>query len=363
MTDPNPLPVDPDPIEVRPTLALEAQTRGEVDVQITTARRYPRSVRSFIDECVAMATLDEDTAGACFYALPRDGKTIDGPSVRLAEIAASAWGHMRVQARIVDEDERFITARGEAWDIQRNVAIAFDVRRRITNKQGKRYSDDLIVVTGNAASSIALRNAIFKVIPSAFWRPIYQRCREVAVGKQETLANKRAAMLAYFQKLGVDEARVLGVLGIRGVEDIGLEHLATLRGLATAIKDGDTSLDEAFPSTASPVIPMPPRAATSVTVPAAEVLASPSAVTAPPASPPSRVTPLAAGMILDRIIEAGPVGNGWAAHTQGGLRLWTRDPALGAQLVAAVDRLQVITADPPDTAGRRKLTALADNGS
>lgn len=328
-----------DPIEVRPSLALEAQTHAEVDVQITTARRYPRSVRTFIDEALAMATLDEETAAACFYALPRDGKTIDGPSARLAEIVASAWGHMRVQARIVDEDDRFVTARGEAWDIQRNVAIAFDTRRRITDKKGKKYSDDMVMVTGNAASSIALRNAIFKAVPSAFWRPIYLKCREVAVGKAETLVHKRTAMLAYFQKMGVDEARVLATLGVHGVEDIGLEQLATLRGLATAVKDGETSVDDAFP------------------VPAASVLAMPQRASAQPSPRPE--TPETTGWLTDRIVAAGPGAHGGTgANTESGLRLWTRDPQLGAQLVGAKGQVRRLMADPPDAKGLRKLTAL-----
>lgn len=235
--------------EVAPSLgvSLEAQTRGEVDVQITTAKRYPRSVRRFIDQALEMATLDEDTAAACFYAIPRDGKTVEGPSARLAEICASAWGHMRIQARVVDEDERFVTARGEAWDLQNNVAIGYEVKRRITGRNHKKFSDDMIGVTSNAAASIALRNAVFKVIPSAFWRPIYLKCREVAVGTAETLVNKRAAMLAYFLKMGVTNERVFAVLGIKGIEDVTLEHMGTLRGLATAIKDGDTTVDEAFP--------------------------------------------------------------------------------------------------------------------
>lgn len=345
------MPTDADPIEVRPSLALEAQTHAEVDVQIATARRYPRSVRTFIDEALAMATLDEDTAAASFYALPRDGKTIDGPSARLAEIVASAWGHMRVQARIVDEDERFITARGEAWDIQRNVAIAFETRRRITGKNGKKYSDDMVMVTGNAASSIALRNAIFKVIPSAFWRPIYLKCREVAVGKAETLVSKRVAMLAYFQKMGVDEARVLATLGLAGVEDIGLEQLATLRGVATAVKDGDTSVDEAFPAPPASVLTMPQRASAQQPQPPDP---EPPRKPSPPPPPP----PAASGPLMDRILEVTPVSGGWKATTDGGLRLWTRDLALGAQLVAAKGHLRRITADAPDDQGRRKLTAL-----
>lgn len=227
--------------------AIEQQARGEVDIQIATAKRYPRSIRMFVEQALEMATLDEETAAACFYALPRDGKTVEGPSARLAEICASAWGHMRIQARTLDENDRFVTARGEAWDLQTNVAIGYEVKRRITDKKQRKYSDDMVVVTSNAAASIALRNAVFKIIPSAFWRPIYLKCRQVAIGKAETLANRRAKMLEYFQRMGAENARVFAVLGVRGVEDVTLDHMATLHGLATAIKDGDTSVDEAFP--------------------------------------------------------------------------------------------------------------------
>src|SRR5690606_7715376 len=151
-----------------------------VDVQISTAKRFPRSIKAFKDMAMAMATLDEETAESCFYALPRGGKTVEGPSARLAEIVASAWGNMRIEGRPIAEDDRFVTSRGTAWDLQTNVAFAFESRRRITDKQNRRYNDDMIGVTANAATSIALRNAVFKAVPSAFWRPIYLRCREVA---------------------------------------------------------------------------------------------------------------------------------------------------------------------------------------
>jgi hypothetical protein len=240
---------DMDTVEVLPSLGegLEARTRGEIDVQIVTARRFPRSIRTFKVTALEMVTLDEETAAACFYALPRDGKTVEGPSARLAEIVASAWGHMRVEGRPVGEDDRFITARGTAWDLQNNVAIAFECRRRITNKAGKRFSDDMIGVTANAASSIAIRNAVFKVVPSPFWRPLFIEARKVAVGDASTLADRRAKSLAAFQQMGVTQERVFGLLEVKGVEDITLDHLATLRGLFTAIREGDTTVDEAFP--------------------------------------------------------------------------------------------------------------------
>lgn len=230
--------------EVAPALALVGG--GDVDIQITTAKRYPRSIKTFMDTALQMATLDEETAGSCFYALPRDGKTVEGPSARLAEICASAWGNMRAHAKVVHEDDRFVTSAAWAWDLQTNVAIGFEVKRRVTKKGGQKYSDDMVGVTGNAASSIALRNAILKIVPVAFWRPIYLQCRKVAVGDAQTLGKRRASMLEYFLKLGVTNDRVFTMLGVKGIDDISLDHVATLRGLATAIKDGDTTVDEAF---------------------------------------------------------------------------------------------------------------------
>jgi hypothetical protein len=227
--------------------AIREDVRAEVDTQITTAKRYPRSLHAFTAQALEMATFNEEIAGGCFYALPREGKTISGPSARLAEIVLSAWGNIRADAKVVDIGETMITAEAMCWDLEKNTAIRVQVKRRITNKYGKRYSDDMIVVTGNAACSIALRNAVFKVIPNVFTQSIYEAARKVAIGDAETLANKRQALVDYFGKMGITPDRVFAVVGKQHVEDIGLDELATLRGLATAIKDGDTTVDEAFP--------------------------------------------------------------------------------------------------------------------
>lgn len=227
--------------------SLDAQTRGEIDIQIATAKRFPRSVKRFIDDVLAMATLTEETAAACFYSKPQGGDIVTGPSARLAEMVASCWGNVAIEGKPVHDDGRFVTSRGVAWDLQNNVRVAFEAKRRVTNRQGVRYSDDMVMTTTNAATSIAMRNAIFKVVPRAFWGPIEEKCREVARGKADTLVNTRVRMLKHYATLGVTAERVFTRLGIRGIEDVTLEHVELLRGLATGIKDGDTSIDEAFP--------------------------------------------------------------------------------------------------------------------
>lgn len=221
-------------------------SRAEIDQQIATAKKYPRSIKRFADEATAMVTLNESIAQQCIYALPRDGKVVEGASARFAEIIASAWGNCRAGARVVNESGDFITAQGVFHDLERNVAITYEVQRRITNKSGKRFSADMIGVTGNAASSIALRNAILKGVPKAFWDSLYQKARAVVAGDIKTLANKRAEAIKQFQIYGVTEAQILAKLGREGIADIGIDDLVVLFGMLTAIRDGDTTPEQAF---------------------------------------------------------------------------------------------------------------------
>ena len=220
--------------------------RSEIDQQIATAHRFPRSVKRFRDEAMAMVTLNESVAGQCIYALPRDGKTIEGPSARFAEVIASAWGNSRAGARVIDDRGDFVVAQGVFHDLERNVAITYEVQRRITDRQGRRFKTDMIGVTANAACSIALRNAILKGVPKAFWDDMYAEARKVVMGDVKTLANRRADAVALFQRFGVTVEQLCAKLEVAGVEDISLEHLVTLRGLVTAIKEGDTTVEEAF---------------------------------------------------------------------------------------------------------------------
>lgn len=49
-----------------------------------------------------------------------------------------------------------------------------------------------------------------------------------------------------FGKMGVSKEKLLAKLERKAVEDISLEDLETLIGLHTAIKSGDTTIDEQF---------------------------------------------------------------------------------------------------------------------
>lgn len=237
---------------------VEYIAKAEMQEQMAYARANPRSITNFIQEALDLATLNEDIASQCIYALPRwdsesnQNKTIEGPSVRLAEILVSAWGHCRAGARIIDEGAEFVTAQGLFHDLQTNAGITFEVQRRIVNRHGKRYSADMIGVTANAACSIALRNAVFKGIPKAYWNGIYEASRKVVAGDFTTLAKKREVLLDALQKMGVARDKVLEKLDLKGTADIGNEHLVLLTGFRNAIRDGEATAEDIFSATAKP---------------------------------------------------------------------------------------------------------------
>lgn len=234
---------------MQPT-ALEALNRAEVDVQITTAKRYPRDLQRVLNQIETYATMDTETAEDCFYALRRgkgnDSAVIEGVSVRLAEIIAGAWGNLRVQTRIIGNDGKTITSQGVCHDLETNLAVAVEVKRRITDKYGRTFSEDMQVVTGNAASAIAFRNAVLKVVPKAVIKNVIVNIKEVALGKSIDLETSRQRMVEYYAKIGVTQDMLFSYLEVEDVKEIDKEMIFELRATANAIKEGTTSVQESF---------------------------------------------------------------------------------------------------------------------
>src|SRR4051812_25644236 len=86
-------------LEVIGNEALAQIERASIDCQVGTARKWPRNFPAVKTKMRSLATLDEETAASCFYKLKRQGKSIEGPSIRMAEIALSCFGNMRAGAR------------------------------------------------------------------------------------------------------------------------------------------------------------------------------------------------------------------------------------------------------------------------
>ena len=226
------------------------QEKGNMDVQIATAKAYPRNVRRAIDNAIVLVTMDEETAQTCTYSLPRGGKTITGATIHLAKILAQNWGNLRIEAKVIDISQKQITSQAIAFDLENNLAIKVEVKRSITDRNGKRFNDDMITVSGNASNAIAMRNAILSVIPKAVVDKVYKEAIKKITGdisdNTKLMAKRKAVMDGFKDVYGVSETEVLKVIGKASIDHIGADELTVLIGLAQAIKDGDTSVEETF---------------------------------------------------------------------------------------------------------------------
>lgn len=221
--------------------------RAEIDCQIATAKQYPRNIRQAYEEALTMVTLDQETAESCMYCLPRGNKPIKGASVRLAEIVAYAWGNLHAATRVTGNDGRFVTSEAVAWDLEKNIKITVEKKRSIRDKSGKAYNTDMQTVTANAAASIALRDAIFKIIPKNIINKLYDEAVKCALGDVKSLAQRRDRVLSYFQKLGISLDRILAALSVDKIESMTMEHIEIIIGTANAVKEGSISVENAFP--------------------------------------------------------------------------------------------------------------------
>ncbi len=238
-------------IEVKQAEMLQAINRAEVDMQISTAKQYPRDLNAVLNKIATYATMDKETAEDCFYILRRkdangQDTVIEGLSVRMAEIIAGAWGNLRVQTRIIGNDGRMITAQAVCHDLETNFAVSKEVKRSIMTKKGYTYSQDMQVVTGNAAASIAFRNAVLTVIPKAVTKRIINEVKQVALGQSIDLETSRQNIIQYFAKLGVSQQQLFDYLGIKKLEEIDKQSVFELRATANAIKEGTTTVQETF---------------------------------------------------------------------------------------------------------------------
>lgn len=236
-------------VEVADVSVIYSQDKAAIDVQIATAQAFPRSIKRCTDDAIAVVTLNKEIAATCTYSVPRGGRSITGPSVHLAKILAQQWGNMRIDSKVVSIDQKHVTSESVCFDLQKNLAIKVSVKKSIIGKTG-RFNDDMITVTGNAANSVALRNAVFSVIPKGVVDMVYQAAKQTITGdvsdKSKLIAKRKQVLDGLKETYGVTEKEALGAIGRASIDHITPDDLVILIGIGQAIKDNDTTIELAF---------------------------------------------------------------------------------------------------------------------
>lgn len=230
--------------------AQQSRSISEVQAAMIVAKQFPR------DEAAAYARIMQSCqrrtlAESALYSYPKGGSKVTGPSIRLAEVLARAWGN--IDFGIVELEQR----NGEsemmayAWDLETNTRQTkiFQVKHERHTRQGATALDDprdIYELTANQGAR-RLRACILGVIPGDVVDAAVDRCEEtMRSGSREPIADRVRKMVAAFtSEFNVTPAMVEQRLGHK-LDSTSETELVSLRKVYQSIRDGMAGVEQFF---------------------------------------------------------------------------------------------------------------------
>ena len=229
-------------------MSNEARAVAEVQAAYVIAKKFPRNqheaYQSIMDACKRPFLAEQ-----AMYAYPRGGTLVKGPSIRLAEAMAQAWGNLDCGIREISQSEGVSVAEAYAIDLQSNTRVTkvFHVKHKRDTKQGsKRLTDsrDIYELVANQGAR-RLRACILGIIPGDVVEAAVERCAKTLESSDVPIAEQIRKMISAFDELGVKVEHLEVRLGHKLEATIPAE-IVTLKGIYKSIKDGMAAREDFF---------------------------------------------------------------------------------------------------------------------
>lgn len=226
----------------------ESRAVAEVQAQYVIAKKFPRDENGSYMR-IMKACERPFLAEQAMYAYPRGGQMVTGPSIRLAEAMAQAWGNIDCGIREISQSDGMSVAEAYAIDLETNTRIAktFHVPHTRDTKQGKKRltdSRDIYELVANQGSR-RLRACILGVIPGDVIDAAVGQCGKTLESSDVPMADQIRKLVLAFDELGVKADHIEKRLGHKLDATIPQE-IVTLRGIYKSIKDGMADRSQFF---------------------------------------------------------------------------------------------------------------------
>lgn len=240
--------------EVRAAVAAEqSRAIAEVQASLTIAAARPRDEEDSILR-IRKACQRLSLAEQAVYRYKRGAASVTGPSIRLAEVLARAWGNLQYGFRELSRDGDGSEVESFCWDLETNTKVVRQFRvRHIRDKRDDNGGNVALTSERDVYELIAnnaqrrVRAAILEIIPGDVVEIAVNACKET-VRKGDTsrpIGDQVREALAAFADLGVTKAMIEGHLG-HGVDTIIAPELGELRQMFTSLKHGEISREDLF---------------------------------------------------------------------------------------------------------------------
>lgn len=232
------------------TVAIEASRAiAEAQGKLVIAKRFPR------DEVQAYAKAMEacqrpNMAEKAFYAFPRGGQTVEGPTIRFAEELARCWGNIDYGIKELSQDNGKSEMQAYAWDLETNAQSVQNFTNPHQREQGKKMvtltsQRDIYENNANMATR-RLRARILAILPSWFVEDCITECKKTLAGKNDTpLVDRVKKMVVQFAKMGVTQEQIERRLK-RKIDTMNSDDFTEYIGIYNAIKQGESKISDWF---------------------------------------------------------------------------------------------------------------------
>jgi hypothetical protein len=226
----------------REAMVEVASTRAaqEVQASMVIAKRFPRDEIAAFNR-IMKACKRKSLAECALYAYPKGGQTVTGPSIRLAEALAQAWGNTDFGIIELEQRKGESSVMSYAWDLETNTRqtkIFTIPHKRHTRNGAYDLTDprEIYELTANQGAR-RLRACILGIIPGDVVDAAVAECEKTMAGNNaEPLIDRIRKMVGAFAEMSVDQAMIEKRVGHK-VESLTEAEMVGLKKIFRSLKD------------------------------------------------------------------------------------------------------------------------------
>lgn len=228
----------------------QSREAQEVQAAVFMAKRFPRNENTALSR-ITQSCQRLGLASKAVYTYPRGNQNVTGPSIRLAEAIAQAWGN--IQCGVVELEQRpgESTCMSYCWDIETNTrdCRVFTVPHIRQTKNGAQTLTDPRDIYEQVANQGARRKraCILAVIPKDVVDYAVEVCQKtLSTAYKEPLIDRLRNMVNLFQKnYSVPLESIEKYMGYT-LDAFTEMDGATLAGIYNALRDGTAKREDYF---------------------------------------------------------------------------------------------------------------------
>lgn len=218
-----------------------AREMAEIQAKVFMAKNFPRDMEAVKNTITANCSRME-MARSAVYQYPRGGQTVTGPSIRLAEMLALAFGNIESKTEVLDQNREQSLVKVSAWDYESNrqSSRTFVVKHERDTKYGRTPltdNRDIMEMINNQASRNR-RACILELIPADYVDYAVGVCSQTLQSNINLTQEMLSQMVEGYQNnFGVTKEMLEARIGSR-VEAITIQKFLELDRIFASLRDG-----------------------------------------------------------------------------------------------------------------------------